>query len=174
MSRIRLRAGLAGALALTAALLPGIAAAEVPSEQVPDDLKAIIEQHIESKGHDYAGLCREVNEQTPLPVGKHCAFVLSIEHDIAEVTYGPVASNDLTFVSFLHEDGAWKLRTDSEPYEPPTQPSGGSSSPTPRPPSTGGGNDPASGDGSMPIAALIALGTAALAGAGAATIAVRK
>ena len=62
MSRSRLLAGIAGAITLLAALIPGVAAAEVPASQVPDGLKAVIEQHLESKGHDYAGFCREANE----------------------------------------------------------------------------------------------------------------
>lgn len=160
MSRSRILAGIAGAMTLVAALIPGIAAAEVPANQVPDDLKAVIEQHIESKGHDYFGFCREANETVPLPAGKYCIFVQSIEHDIAEITYGPVASNDITFVSFEKKDGTWKLRTADQPYNPGT-------SPTPRPPATGNGGMTGSSDNATGLGLIVVAGSLAAAGAGA-------
>lgn len=162
MSRSRILAGIAGATTLVAALIPGLAAAEVPANQVPDDLKSVIEQHIESKGHDYFGFCREANETVPLPAGKYCIFVQSIEHDIAEITYGPVASNDITFVSFEHNNGAWELRSADEPYNPGT-------SPTPRPPATGNGGSGVtdSENSATGLGVIVVAGSLAAAGAGA-------
>jgi hypothetical protein len=128
---IRIAGILAGAAALVGALLPAAAFAEVPSDQVPASLQAAIKAEIESKGHTYAGLCRVVNEQQPLPVGQYCAFVISIEHEIAEVTYGAVASDEITRVNFDYRDGAW-VKQGTTPTNPGTPG-------TPRPPATGDG-----------------------------------
>lgn len=175
MSRSRLLAGFA-ATTLAAAMLPGFAAAEVPSAHVPDDLKSVIQEHIESKGHDYAGLCRDVNQQSPVHIGEHCAFVLSIEHEIAEVTYGPVLSDELTFVSFELKYGEWEVRTDDEPVVQPTRPTQPSrpTAPTPRPPSTGSGADSGSDDDRALLTALAALGALGVFGLGASALTIRK
>ncbi len=109
MLHARFLAPIFAAVALALAFLPGLARADVPSQQIPESLRAAIQQHVESKGKEYAGLCVDVNANPPLPFGKYCAFVLSIEHDIAEVSYGPVASNDITRASFKNQGGAWKL-----------------------------------------------------------------
>ncbi|MGE5594878.1 MAG: hypothetical protein ACM3S1_02445, partial [Hyphomicrobiales bacterium] len=94
---IHIVGALAAVAALAAAMLPGLAAADVPSDQVPGDLRAKIEQHIEARGYEFAGLCRDVNN-SPNPAqyaGQWCAFVQTIEHDIAEVTFGPVLSDTI-------------------------------------------------------------------------------
>lgn len=121
MSHARLLTPLFGLIALSLAFLPGLARADVPNQQIPGSLKTAIQQHIESQGKQYAGLCVDVNANPPLPFGKYCAFVLSIEHDIAEVSYGPVASGDITLVSFKNQGGSWKLMN-------------GNDGPTPMPP----------------------------------------
>jgi hypothetical protein len=109
-----------GAVALAASFAPGFARAEVPVEEIPASLEAAIEQHIESKGKEYAGFCRVINEMPEIPVGEYCSFVLSIEHNIAEVSYGPVLSDEVTHVSFKHYAGLWTLIDGQEEPEDPT------------------------------------------------------
>ena len=108
--RIHHGAAFAAAAALAAAMLPGLAAAQVPSSQVPDELKVVIQQYIEDQGHEFAGFCDDVNANpdgaTP---GTYCAMVGSIEHEIAEVFYGPVFSDEISMVSFHFENGEWTL-----------------------------------------------------------------
>ncbi len=66
-TRLRIAGALAGMAALTASLLPTMALAEVNPDQVPANLNAAIKAEIESKGHEYAGFCRVVNEGNPIP-----------------------------------------------------------------------------------------------------------
>jgi hypothetical protein len=163
-NRLRIAGALAGLAAVTASLLPSMALAEVNPDQVPANLNAAIKAEVESKGHKYAGLCRVVNEGNPVP-GEYCAFVLSIEHDIAEVTYGRVLSDELTQVNFVHQNGNW-VKQGTTP--PPTQnPS------TPRPPATGnGGIDDSGSDSSSAV--LFGAAAVAVAGLGVTGLAVAR
>ncbi len=106
MNRINrsLLTGIAGALSLSA-LYATTALAEVPSNQVPSDLKAAIQAKVESEGHDYAGFCRDIEQHNH--VGDYCAFVLNLTGDTAEVTYGPVLSEPTAHITFLKIDGEW-------------------------------------------------------------------
>lgn len=127
---IRLAGLVTGVAALIGPFLPVVAAADLPPDQIPDDLKAAIAAYIEGRGHVYAGLGPEVNAGDPAShVGEYVAFVQSIEHDIAEVTYGPVLSDAIGEVSFHNVGGTWQLAV-----APP-----GPGSPTPRVPQTGSG-----------------------------------
>ena len=103
--RLPILAAVAAAVALTIALLPGIAFANVPSSEVPDDLEAAIKAKIESEGHQYAGFCEEIDQ--PANVGKYCAFVLELTDDTATVSYGPVLSEPTAQITFIKVDGAW-------------------------------------------------------------------
>lgn len=152
----RIVVAIAGLAALTASLLPGLAAAEVPPAEVPAELEAAIKQHIESEGHVFAGFCRDViaNEPSATP-GEYCAFVISIEHEIAEVTYGAVFSDELSFVSFKFENGAWTQMGEPKPVNQQPQPQTQTPVPTstPRAPSTGSGTAP-SGE-TLPVLAIL-------------------
>lgn len=120
MLREKLFLPIGGLIALAFAMLPAFAEANVPSNQVPSELKSAIEQYIENQGHGYAGLCVDVNQQQPLPFGEYCAFVLSIEHDIADVSYAPVASDDISYAYFKNTNGTWSpILPDSETPTPP-------------------------------------------------------
>jgi hypothetical protein len=129
--RLRIAAALAGLAALTASLFPTMALADVPNEQIPANLQAAIKTEVESKGHKYAGLGRVVNESGQYPYGEYVAFVLSIEHDIAEVTYGPFLSDEITRVNFVNQNGNW-VKQGTTPTTP-TNPN------VPKPPATGDG-----------------------------------
>jgi len=162
--RRRILTSLAGAVALLGALLPNLAAAEVPANQIPASLQAAIKAHVESRGQQYVGLCRDANQTSPLPVGKWCAFVLSIEHDIAEVTVGPVATNDIHRVNFVNQNGTWKLQGSPSPV-PSNSPTGNATpqpANTPRPPATGSGI--AEGSGPSPVLLIVASAVALAAG----------
>lgn len=123
MLRAKLFATVGGAIALAAAFAPGMARADVPPEQVPASLRSAIQQYVESQGHDYAGLCREVIAGPSIPYGEHCAFVLTIQHDIAEVTYAPVATDELNRIHFKNTGGAWSpiLPDSPTPTPPPAE-----------------------------------------------------
>ena len=166
--RIRIAAALAGLAALTARLFPMMALADVPPEQIPADLQAAIKVEIESHGHKYAGLGRVVNQQNPLPFGEYVAFVQSIEHDIAEVTYGPVASDEITRVNFVHQNGNWV----KEGTTAPTTPSNPGSPSTPKPPATGDGI--ADDSGSDDTTVLLGAAAVAVAALGVAGVAVSR
>lgn len=89
--------------------LPGISSAEVPSNQVPDSLKAAIKQAVEARGQRYAGFCRDIN-QNPNPsqfAGYWCNFVLTLTSDRAEVTMGAVLSDELQAVTFVRSGNTW-------------------------------------------------------------------
>jgi hypothetical protein len=151
---------LAGLAALAGSLFPTMALAEVQPEQVPQSLQAATKAEVESKGFEYAGLCRVVNEQQPLPFGKYCSFVLSIEHDMAEVTYGPVASDQITRVNFVNQNGTWVKQGTATPTTPAN--SGG----TPKPPSTGDGAVKDGGTDNSSLAVMGGIATLAVAGLG--------
>lgn len=156
----RLAGVLGGAAALFASLLPGAVAAEVPPDQVPQQLEVAIRANVEARGQTYAGLCRVVNQQPQVPFGQWCAFVLSIEHDIAEVSVGRVASDELHRVNFRNSGGTWTLVS---PDATPTAPAGGTASPTPNvpaPPRTGSGPAGTSTSQAWPLFALGALAVA--------------
>jgi hypothetical protein len=174
MSRYRLRiaGALAGLAAITASLLPSMAFAEVNPDQVPASLNAAIKAEIESKGHKYAGLCRVVNEGNPVP-GEYCAFVLSIEHDIAEVTYGRVLSDELTRVNFHNQNGTW-VKEGTTPTTPtqPTTPTTPSNPSTPKPPATGDGLSEDSGSDSTAV--LFGAAAVAVAGLGVTGVAIAR
>lgn len=174
-TRIRIGAALAGVAVLSVAMLPGVAAAEVPSSQVPAELKAAIEQYIEGQGHDYVGFCRNVNENPGSIVpGTYCAFVNSIKHDIAEVTYGPVLSDEISRVSFKLENGQWKVMTQATPTATTTPTRTATAVTTPRAPATGSGANPDSnGEDNPTIILTVAFATAAGLGA-LATMAARR
>jgi hypothetical protein len=165
MSRIRIRiaAALAGVAALTASLFPTMALADLNPDQIPANLQAAIKAEVESKGHKYAGLGREVNQQNPLPVGEYVAFVQSIEHDIAEVTYGPVASDEITRVNFVNQNGNWVKQG--------TTPTTGNPN-NPKPPATGNGVIDDSGSDSSAL--LFGAAAVAVAGLGVTGLAVAR
>lgn len=181
-SRLRLAGLLAGLTALVASLVPSVALADVPNDQVPASLQAAIKADVEARGHQYAGLCRVVNENPPLPFGKWCAFVLSIEHDIAEVTMGPIATDELTRVNFVNQNGNWVKQGASTPTQgsgnggtaSPTQGSGNGGSATPKPPATGEGIADGDGSGNTVLFGVVGAAIAALAGAGLVTAAARR
>ena len=164
--RIRIAAALAGLAALTASLFPTMALADLGPEQIPADLRAAIKVEVESKGHKYAGLGREVNQQNPLPFGEYVAFVQSIEHDIAEVTYGPVASDQITRVNFVKQNGSWVKQGTTTPTTP-TSPS------VPKPPATGNGVSDDSGSGND-SALLFGAAAVAVAGLGVSGLAIAR
>ena len=161
-NRFRIAGMLAGLTALAASLFPSMALADVQPEQVPQSLQAAIKAEVESKGFEYAGLCRVVNEQQPLPFGKYCAFVLSIEHDIAEVTYGPVASDQITRVNFVSQNGTWVKQGSTAP----TTPTSPSNPATPKPPSTGDGVVNEGGTNNSNLAVMGGIAALAVAGLG--------
>lgn len=178
LTRTRIAGALAGIVALVAALLPGIAAADVPSEQVPAGLKAAIEQYIEGQGHEYAGLGRDVNAGNPAEhVGEYVAFVQSIEHEIAEVTYGPVLSDTIDQVNFQLVNGQWQLLTGSPTPITNTPvagtPTSTTSTGTPRPPVTGDAGPSHAGDRDSLV--ILGVGVAVAIGlAAAGTVGMRK
>jgi hypothetical protein len=110
---IRMAAGLAGAAALLAALIPGAAAAEVPSSQVPAGLKGAIKAAVEARGQTYAGFCRDIVQHEHH--GEWCAFVLEIEGDEATVSYGAVASDELHLAKFVNGANGWS-QASSDPH----------------------------------------------------------
>jgi hypothetical protein len=150
--------------ALTASLFPTMALADVPSNQVPASLEAAIKTEVESKGHKYAGLGRVVNESGENPHGEYVAFVLSIEHDIAEVTYGPFASDELTRVDFVNQNGNW-VKQGTSPTTP-TNPN------VPKPPATGDGLADDSGSDNTTV--LLSAAAVAVAGLGVTGLAVAR
>jgi hypothetical protein len=169
-SRIRIAGLLAGLAALVVSLIPTAASADVAPAQVPAGLQTAIKAEVEARGHEYAGLARVVNENPPLPFGKWVAFVLSIEHDIAEVTIGPVASDEIHRVNFENRNGTWVKQG---AVATPTQGSGGTA--TPKPPATGDGLADDSGSDSTVLFGVVGAAIAAMAGAGlVATIARRR
>ncbi|MEX0782305.1 MAG: hypothetical protein WD557_06615 [Dehalococcoidia bacterium] len=171
--RIRIAGALAGLAAITASLLPTMALADTPTEQIPASLQSAIKAEIESKGHKYAGLCRVVNEQPQIPVGEYCAFVLSIEHDIAEVSYGAVLSDQITRVNFHSQNGTWvKEGTSTPPPPTPSTPTTPTNPGTPKPPATGDGL--ADDSGSDNSAALLGAAAVAVAGLGVAGVAIAR
>lgn len=150
----------AGVAALFGALLPGVAAADLPPDQIPGGLKAAIAAYIEGRGHAYAGLGRDVNAGDPAShVGEYVAFVQSIEHDIAEVTYGPVLSDAIGEVAFRNVGGTWQLAT-ATPVP---------GSPTPGVPQTGSGAAAGATGGTSFVLFALA-GAGALTAAGFATV----
>ena len=174
--RLRIAGALAGLAAVTASLLPSMALAEVNPDQVPANLNAAIKAEIESKGHKYAGFCRVVNEGNPVP-GEYCSFVLSIEHEIAEVTYGPVLSDELTRVNFHLQNGNWVKEgttptTPTTPPTTPTTPTTPSNPSTPKPPATGDGLAADSGSDSTGL--LFGAAAVAVAGLGVTGVAIAR
>jgi hypothetical protein len=108
---------LVGTAVLALIALPGLASADVPSNQVPEGLKAAITAEIEGGGHQYAGFCAEIDQAASY--GKYCAFVLELTRDSARVSFGPVASNDLEFLTFHRVGEAW---TTAQPAPGPQVP----------------------------------------------------
>lgn len=104
--RIRIIAGIAGVAALAAAIVPGAVMAQVAPEEVPDNLKAAIEAEVEAQGFTYAGLCEEIDQSAH--IGEYCAFVQSMDGNVAEVTYGRVLSDEIESVTFYNVNGAWQ------------------------------------------------------------------
>lgn len=189
LTRIRIAGALAGITALIASMFPTMALADVPPAQVPASLQAAIKADVEARGYEYAGLARVVNENPPLPFGKWVAFVQSIEHDIAEVTIGPVASDQIIRVNFVNQRGTWVKQGTATPTQPttpvptqpttpaptqpttPTPPSGNPNNPggapaTPRPPATGNDNSDGGVDNSTLLFAVIGGALAAAAAGG--------
>ena len=88
---------------------PAGSSAEVPSNQVPDSLKAAIKAAVEARGERYAGFCREVN-QSPNPsqyAGHWCAAVQSLTADRAVLMIGAVFSDELHAVTFVRSGNTW-------------------------------------------------------------------
>ena len=109
----------------------------------PSELKAAIKGYVESTGKSYVGLCNEV-EPT---IGQYCGFILSRTDIVAQVTFGPYATDDITRAQFRLENGAWRLSG-------PVSDSPGSGSPVPLPPKTG---NTAAGGGSSTLIAVAAV-----------------
>jgi hypothetical protein len=140
----RLVWGVAGLFALAAALVPGIAVADVEPASVPESLKSAIKAAVEAKGVQYAGLCREIDQ--PANLGKYCAFVQALSDTSADVTYGPVMSDEITSQKFARDGDTWR--------------------PVPGAPNTGSGGEPAGRDGVeltwLLAGSLLVLGAAGL------------
>jgi LPXTG-motif cell wall-anchored protein len=73
---------------------------------IPADLREAIKEHVESKGHTYAGICAEI-AQDGSNIGKYCANATNVTAATATVAYGPVASNTITTVSFEKRATGW-------------------------------------------------------------------
>ncbi|HEY4669103.1 MAG TPA: hypothetical protein VIH05_04935 [Tepidiformaceae bacterium] len=112
---VRAVAVIAGAIALWGTMLPGGASAEVPADQVPADLRAAIQAEVESRGETFAGMCREIVQHEHY--GEWCAFVQEMDEDSAEVTFGPVASDEIYTQSFMKVDGEWTSGQSEEPQD---------------------------------------------------------
>jgi hypothetical protein len=96
---------LGGAVALWGAMLTGGASAQVPDSQVPADLRAAIKTDVEARGKTFAGMCREITQHEHY--GEWCAFVQALDNNSAEVTFGPVASDEIYAQQFTKANGAW-------------------------------------------------------------------
>lgn len=96
---------LALAAGLPLLMLSG-ASADAPPGEVSVALKDAIRAEVESKGHAYVGLCREVTD-TGAAIGKFCANVISLTSSTADVAYGPFASDALVTATFTFRGGAW-------------------------------------------------------------------
>lgn len=160
---------LAAASLITGLFLATAAQAEVPSDDVPDELKTAIEGYITDEGHEYAGFCRDIEQSEHH--GEYCVFVLSMTETEATVSYGAVASDEMEEVTFAKEGTTWTTETDTTPTATPTTPS---ASPTPAPPETGSGGGSEGGSGAAYTIAIIILAGAALAGVTATTQARRR
>ncbi len=112
---VRAVAVIAGAIALWGTMLPGGASAEVPADQVPAGLRAAIQAEVESRGETFAGMCREIVQHEHY--GEWCAFVQEMDEDSAEVTFGPVASDEIYTQSFMKVDGEWTSGQSEEPQD---------------------------------------------------------
>lgn len=172
LSKIRMGTAIAGLAALAASLLPTAAFAEIPSNQVPNDLQAAIKAQVEARGNEYAGLCRVVNEGRTIPYGEWCAFVTSIEHDIAEINLGPVATNDIYFVSFDKAQSGWTVRQPIVKVQDQGSSNQTPGTSTPKPPATGAGviktadEGDSSGDSLLLVAGVGAVVAGAVAAGG--------
>ncbi len=112
---VRAVAVIAGATALWGTMLPGGAGAEVPDDQVPAGLRAAIQAEVESRGETFAGMCREIVQHEHY--GEWCAFVQEMDEDSADVTFGPVASDEISAQSFMKVDGEWTSGQSETPQE---------------------------------------------------------
>jgi hypothetical protein len=101
---------IAGAL-----LIPSIASADVQPSQVPAGLKDAIRGAVEQRGHDYAGLCREIDQSQH--VGESCAFVLELTEFDATVSFGPVLSDEIQTLRFdnRNQNRVWVESTAQPP-----------------------------------------------------------
>jgi hypothetical protein len=105
---------------------PGGGPGEGESGQIPSDLKAAIGKFLQGKGFDYAGLCNEIAQDGSTD-GKYCANVSNLTATTASVSYGKVATNELTTVAFEKQNGSWALKTTvSNPVATPKPPDSGS------------------------------------------------
>ena len=112
----RLLASAAAVLAVAGALfVPGIAAADVNPSEVPAGLKASIQDSVERRGHDYAGLCREIEQSQH--IGEYCAFVQELSEFDATVTFGPVLSDQIETVRYdnRNQNRVWVESTSQPP-----------------------------------------------------------
>lgn len=88
--------------------LVSAAIAEVPSEDVPAGLRAAIQADVESRGQEYAGLCRDVPDDGSA-VGKYCAVVLELGAESAQVGVAPYPSGDFRVFELVLRNGAWGI-----------------------------------------------------------------
>ncbi len=91
--------------------------------------------------------------------------MLSIEHDIAEVTHGPVLSDDITRVNFVNQNGN-RVKEGSPAPTTPGNPS------VPKPPATGDGIADDSGTDDPTV--LLGAAAVAVGGLGAGGFAVSR
>lgn len=112
----RILAMAAAVFAIAGALLiPSMAAADVHPSQVPAGLKTGIQDAVERRGHDYAGLCREIDQSQH--IGEYCAFVLELTEYDATVNFGPVLSDQIETVRFdnRNQNRVWVESTSQPP-----------------------------------------------------------
>lgn len=89
----------------------------VPNNQIPQDLRAAIKAEVESRDKTYAGLCLEIDQNQH--VFQWCAFVQSLTQTQAEVTFGPVLSDEIERVTFTRAGAGWVAATATS-TPPPT------------------------------------------------------
>ena len=148
---------------------------EPEAGDVPEGLRDAIRDFLEQRGLTYAGLCTEIVPWEHY--GETCAAVAWLHGGKAQVTYGAVASDELTNETFFEDETGWHATSsgpivppDYDPETPTATPSEPGTPTDPNDDSTGHNNDRTA----LLTLGAIAFGIVAVGGIGAGTLKRRR
>jgi hypothetical protein len=105
----------------TATFIRKSGAWQVNSHNLPfnpsPELRAAVRAFVESRGYEYAGLCKEVD--LARNVGRWCATPSSLSGDSARFVVGPVLTDTTYSITFVRKAGSWTPGTNNVPYNVP-------------------------------------------------------